>query len=215
MAIKLFLVEDHELIRGGIKSLLQSQSEHYDVIGEFDRPRLAIEAIEGGNIPEIIIMDISLPEMTGLEASSFLKEHHPEIKIIILSMHKDEEYVLECINQDIMGYVVKDSIGDEIKLAIDKVHHGGKYFSKEVIDIALNTHKRRKTRKKELDEINLTKREKEVLTLIADGKTNNGVAEMLFISERTVEAHRANIMKKVGARNTAELIRKSLTKNLI
>jgi len=213
MAIKLFLVEDHELIRGGIKSLLPK--EHYDIIGEFDRPRLAIESIESGNIPEIIIMDISLPEMTGLEASKYLKENHSDIKIVILSMHKDEEYVLECMNQDIMGYVVKDSIGDEIRLAIDKVYEGGKYFSKEVINLALNTHKKRKTRKKELDEINLTKREREVLALIADGKTNNEVAEILFISERTVEAHRANIMKKVGARNTAELIRKSITKNLI
>lgn len=213
MAIKLFLVEDHELIRGGIKSLLPE--EHYDIIGEFDRPRLAIEAIDAGNIPEIIIMDISLPEMTGLEASAFLKEKYPEIKIIILSMHKEEEYVVECMNQDIMGYVVKDSIGDEIRLAIDKVHEGAKYFSKEVIDIALSTHKKRKIRKKELEEINLTKREKEVLALIADGKTNHEIAEMLFISERTVEAHRANIMKKIGARNTAELIRKSITKNLI
>jgi len=190
-------------------------NEHYDIIGEFDRPRLAIESIESGNIPEIIIMDISLPEMTGLEASKYLKEHHPDIKIVILSMHKDEEYVLECMNQDIMGYVVKDSIGDEIRLAIDKVHEGGKYFSKEVINLALSTHKKRKIRKKELDEINLTRREREVLALIADGKTNNEVAEMLFISERTVEAHRANIMKKVDARNTAELIRKSITKNLI
>lgn len=213
MAIKLFLVEDHELIRGGIKSLLPKSN--YDIIGEFDRPRLAIESIESGNIPEIIIMDISLPEMTGLEASKVLKETYPDIKIIILSMHKEEEYVIECMNQDIMGYVVKDSIGDEIRQAIDKVYEGNKYFSKEVINIALNTHKKRKNRKKELDEINLTKREKEVLTLIADGKTNNEVAEQLFISERTVEAHRANIMKKVGARNTAELIRKSMTKNLI
>ena len=213
MAIKLFLVEDHELIRGGIKSLLPTSN--YNIIGEFDRPRLAIESIESGNIPEIIIMDISLPEMTGLEASKVLKETYPDIKIIILSMHKEEEYVLECMNQDIMGYVVKDSIGDEIRQAIDKVYEGNKYFSKEVIDIALSTHKKRKNRKKELDEINLTNREKEVLTLIADGKTNNEVADQLFISERTVEAHRANIMKKVGARNTAELIRISMTKNLI
>ncbi len=213
MAIKLFLIEDHELIRGGIKSVLPK--EHYNIIGEFDRPRLAFESIESGNIPEIIIMDISLPEMNGLEASQFLKENFPEIKIVILSMHKEEEYVLESLNQDIMGYVVKDSIGDEIREAIDRVHEGSKYFSKEVINIALNTHKKQKTRKKELEKINLTKREKEVLELIADGKTNHVIADILFISERTVEAHRANIMKKVGARNTAELIRKSLTKNLI
>ena len=130
-------------------------------------------------------------------------------------MHKDEEYVMECLNQDIMGYVVKDSIGDEIRQAIDKVYAGQKYFSKEVISLALNTHKKNKTRQKELDEINLTTRENEVLVLIADGKINNEIAEMLFISERTVEAHRANIMKKMGARNTAELVRKAIEKNLL
>lgn len=213
MAIKLFLVEDHELIRGGVRSLLPE--EHYSIVGEFDRPRLAFEAIEKGNIPEIIIMDISLPEMTGLEASKFLKENYPDIKIVILSMHKDDEYILECMSQDIMGYVVKDSIGDEIRQAVDKIHKGGRHFSKEIISIALSTHKKRKIRKKELEAINLTKREKEVLGLIANGKTNNKVSEMLFISERTVEAHRSNIMKKVGARNTADLIRKTMMKNLI
>jgi len=213
MAIKLFLVEDHELIRGGIKSLLSGGN--YDIIGEFDRPRLAFESIAQGNIPDIIVMDISLPEMNGLDAARHLKEHHPDIRIIILSMHKDEEYVMECLNQDIMGYVVKDSVADEIRQAIDKVHAGQKYFSKEVINLALNAHKKIKTRQKEIDEINLTKREREVLALIADGKINNEIADMLFISERTVEAHRANIMKKMEARNTAELVRKAIAKNLL
>ena len=213
MAIKLYLVEDHALIRGGIKSLLPS--DQYEVIGEFDRPRLAFEALEEGKIPDIIVMDISLPEMNGLEASKFLKQNYPDIRIIILSMHKDEEYVMECLDQDIMGYVVKDSIGDEIRQAIDKVYAGQKYFSKEVINLALNTHKKNKSRQKELDEINLTTRENEVLLHIADGKINNEIADMLFISERTVEAHRANIMKKMGARNTAELVRKAIEKNLL
>lgn len=191
------------------------ESNDYEIINEFDRPRLAFEALESGEKPDIIIMDISLPEMNGLEASAYLKENYPNIKIIILSMHKDEEYVMECLNQDIMGYVVKDSVAEEIREAIDKVSAGEKYFSKEVIDLALSTHKRLKSRKKELEEISLTKREKEVLNLIAQGKINFEVAEQLFISERTVEAHRANIMKKIGARNTAELIRKAMEKKLI
>lgn len=213
MAIKLFLVEDHELIRGGIKSLLQSDT--YEIINEFDRPRFAFEALKEGQKPDIIIMDISLPEMNGLEASAYLKENYPGVKVIILSMHKDEEYVMECLNLDIMGYVVKDSVAEEIREAIDKVNKGEKFFSKEVINLALSAHKRIKTRKKEIEEISLTKREKEVLNLIAQGKINFEVAEQLFISERTVEAHRANIMKKIGARNTAELIRKAMQKKLI
>lgn len=213
MAINLFLIEDHELIRGGIKSLLPA-AEYY-VQGEFSNPREAIEKMEAGDIPDIVIMDISLPEMNGLEASAAMRVQFPELKIIILSMHKDEEYVLECMNLDLNGYVVKDSVADEIRLAIDKVYDGQKYFSKEVISLALSTRKKRQGREKELSEINLTKREQEVLSLIADGKTNVEIAEQLFISERTVEAHRANIMKKMSARNTAELVKKAIDKNLL
>ncbi len=213
MAIKLFLIEDHELIRNGIKSLLSSND--YEIIGEFDRPRLAFEAMDAGKTPEIIVMDISLPEMNGLDASKVMKEKYPEVNIIILSMHKDEEYVLECLNQEIKGYVIKDSIADEIRQAIDKVHAGGKFFSKEVIDLALNTHKKRKTRKKQIEAINLTERETEVLKLITEGFINHEIADSLFISERTVEAHRSNIMKKIGARNTAELVRKAISNKLV
>lgn len=190
-------------------------SNNYEITGEFDRSRLAFDAIKSGTKPDIIIMDISLPEMNGLEAAGILKKDYPDIKIIILTMHKDEDYVLECLNLDIMGYVVKDSVADEIKEAIDKVYKGEKYFSKEVIDLAIGSRKRIRNRKKELDEISLTKREKEVLGLIAEGKINSEIADQLFISERTVEAHRANIMKKIGARNTAELIRKAIEKGLI
>lgn len=213
MSIKLFLVEDHELIRGGIKSLLSV--DNYEVIGEFDRPRTMFETLEQGVHPDIIVIDITLPEMNGLEASKLLKASYPEIKIIILSMHKEEEYVIECLNQDIMGYVVKDSVADEIREAIDKVYGGTKYFSKEVINLALNAHKKIKTRQKELEEINLTKREREILKLISEGKINHEIADLLFISERTVEAHRANVMKKMQSRNTADLIRKAIQKNLI
>ena len=213
MPIKLFLVEDHELIRGGIKSLLSA--EDYEIIGEFGMPKTMFQALEEGLVPDIIVMDISLPEMNGLEASRLLKEQYPMVKIIILSMHKEEEYVIECLNQDIMGYVVKDSVADEIREAIDKVYDGTKYFSKEVINLALNAHKKIKVRKKELEEINLTKRESEILKLISEGKINHEIADQLFISERTVEAHRANVMKKMKSRNTAELIRKAIEKKLI
>jgi DNA-binding NarL/FixJ family response regulator len=213
MAIRIFLVEDHELIRGGIKSLLPEKE--YTVVGEFPDASGALEALSEGADPDIIIMDISLPGMNGLEASAELKRKYPELKVIILSMHKEEEYVLECLNLDLNGYVVKDSVADEIKQAIDRVHEGQKYFSKEVINLALNTRKKRQGRKKELSKINLTKREQEVLTLIADGLTNFEIADQLFISERTVEAHRANIMKKMSARNTAELVKKAIDKKLL
>lgn len=211
---KLILVEDHELVRKGIVSILQMDSS-LEILGEFDRPRLAFEALKDGLNPDIIIMDISMPEMNGLEASKLLEVDYPDIKVIILSMHKDEEYVLESLNYNVCGYVVKDSVADEIIVAIEKVINGGKFFSKVVIDTALNSYKGIKKEQKTKQAIQLTERELEVLNLIADGFKSIEIAEKLFISERTVEAHRGNIMKKLQAKNMAELTKKAITLGLL
>ena len=211
---KLFIVEDHSLVRKGITSILSTES-NLDLIGEFDRPTLAIASIKSGNVPDVILMDISMPEMTGLEASKILSQEHPDIKIIILSMYKDEEYVMEGLNNNICGYVVKDSVADEILVAIEKVATGGKFFSGEVIHTAINSYKQTKQEIKKKERIQLTKREYEVLRDISDGLKSQQIADKLFISERTVEAHRSNIMKKVGAKNMAELIKKAMTLGLL
>ncbi|MEP1095065.1 MAG: response regulator transcription factor [Cyclobacteriaceae bacterium] len=211
---KLILVEDHELVRKGISSILQMDSS-LEVLGEYDRPRLAFEALKAGLAPDIIIMDISMPEMNGLEASKILEIEYPGIKVIILSMHKEEEYVLESLNYNVCGYVVKDSVADEIIVAIEKVVSGGKFFSKVVIDTALNSYKGIKKEQKAKQAIQLTERELEVLNHIADGFKSQEIADKLFISERTVEAHRGNIMKKLQAKNMAELTKKAITLGLI
>lgn len=211
---KLFLVEDHELVRKGVRSIIDLDSS-IDIIGEYDRASKAISALDEGNIPDIILMDISMPEMTGLEAAKLIGEKYPELKIIILSMYKDEQYVMEGLNFNIAGYVVKDSVADEILLAIEKVLDGGKFFSREVIDTALNSYKEIKKEKKKADSVQLTKREIEVLNDISDGLKSQEIAEKLFISERTVEAHRGNIMKKLHAKNMAELIKKAMNLGLI
>ena len=130
-------------------------------------------------------------------------------------MHKDEEYVMEGLNFNISGYVVKDSVADEIVTAINKVLNGGKYYSREVIDTALNSYKEIKEDQKKKEEVQLTKRELEVLNDISDGLKSQEIAEKLFISERTVEAHRGNIMKKLEAKNMAELIKKAMNLGLL
>lgn len=211
---KLILVEDHELVRKGILSILQMDTS-LEILGEFDRPRLAFDALKSGLNPDIIIMDISMPEMNGLEASKILEKEYPGIKVIILSMHKDEEYVLESLNYNVCGYVVKDSVADEIIVAIEKVINGGKFFSKVVIDTALNSYKGMKKEQKAKQAIQLTERELEVLNHISDGYKSQEIADKLFISERTVEAHRGNIMKKLQAKNMAELTKKAMTLGLI
>lgn len=211
---KLFLVEDHELVRKGVTSIINMDNT-LEIIGEFDRPTLAIKALEEGAKPDLIIMDISMPEMTGLEAAKIISETNPEIKIIILSMYKDEEYVMEGLNFNVSGYVVKDSVADEILIAIEKVLSGGKFFSSEVIDTALNSYKVKKKEKKQQETVQLTKREVEVLNDISNGLKSQEIADKLFISERTVEAHRGNIMKKLQAKNMAELIKKAMMLGLI
>lgn len=211
---KIILVEDHELVRKGISSIL-SMDNSLEILGEFDRPKNAFKALEEGMMPDIIIMDISMPEMNGLEASKILEKDYPTIKVIILSMHKEEEYVLESLNYNVCGYVVKDSVADEILVAIEKVNNGGKFFSKVVIDTALNSYKGIKKEQKTKQAIQLTERELEVLNHISDGFKSQEIAEKLFISERTVEAHRGNIMKKLQAKNMAELIKKAITLGLI
>ncbi len=211
---KLFLVEDHELVRKGVRSIID-MDQSIEIIGEYDRSAKAIEALDEGNIPDIILMDISMPEMTGLEASKLIGEKYPDIKIIILSMYKDEEYVMEGLNFNIAGYVVKDSVADEILVAIEKVLADGKFFSREVIDTALNSYKEIKKEKKKAESVQLTKREVEVLNDISNGLKSQEIADKLFISERTVEAHRGNIMKKLHAKNMAELIKKAMNLGLI
>lgn len=211
---KLFLVEDHELVRKGVSSIIK-MDDSLEIMAEFDRATTAIEALEEGQLPDLIIMDISMPEMTGLEASKVIGDKFPDIKIIILSMYKDEEYVMEGLNFNVSGYVVKDSVADEILIAIEKVLSGGKFFSREVIDTALNSYKEIKQEKKKQNDIQLTKRELEVLSDISDGLKSQEIAEKLFISERTVEAHRGNIMKKLQAKNMAELIKKAMTLGLL
>lgn len=211
---KLILVEDHELVRKGISSILKMDTS-LEVLAEFDRPRLAFEALAEGLSPDIIIMDISMPEMNGLEASKILEKDYPSIKVIILSMHKEEEYVLESLNYNVCGYVVKDSVADEILVAIEKVVGGGKFFSNVVIETALNSYKGIKKEQKAKQAVQLTERELEVLNHISDGLKSQEIAEKLFISERTVEAHRGNIMKKLQAKNMAELIKKAITLGLL
>ncbi|WP_462247679.1 response regulator [Ekhidna sp.] len=211
---KLFLVEDHELVRKGVRSIID-MDQTIQIIGEYDRASKAITALDEGNMPDIILMDISMPEMTGLEASKLIGEKYPDIRIIILSMYKDEEYVMEGLNFNIAGYVVKDSVADEILVAIEKVLDGGKFFSREVIDTALNSYKEIKKEKKKAESVQLTKREVEVLNDISDGLKSQEIADKLFISERTVEAHRGNIMKKLNAKNMAELIKKAMNLGLI
>lgn len=211
--IKLLLIDDHELVRHGVKSLISSVPG-MEVVGDFGSYEEA-ESKLGCLEIDIVLLDISLPGLSGLQAAQVINQTHPNLKIIILSSFKDEEYVLESMKYEIQGYVVKSAIADHIVNAIREVMAGGIYFTEDVMSIALNRFENAQRVRKNEREVNLTKREKEVLVKISLGQTNQEIARTLFISERTVEAHRSNVIKKMNAKNTADMIRKALQLNLI
>lgn len=213
MMIKLLLIDDHELVRHGVKSLVSSV-EGMQVVGDFGSYEEAVPHLASLEI-DIVLLDISLPGLSGLQAAQLINQIHPKIKIIILSSFKDEEYVLESMKYEIQGYVVKSAIADHIVNAIREVVSGGIYFTEDVMNIALNRFENAQRVRRNEREVNLTKREKEVLEKISLGHTNQEIARALFISERTVEAHRSNVIKKMNAKNTADMIRKALQLNLI
>lgn len=211
---KLILIEDHELVRKGIASIIKMDAS-IELLGEYARADSALDALKKRLNPDIVIMDISLPEMNGLEASKILNQEYPHIKVIILSMYMEKQYVLESLACNVCGYVAKDSVADEILVAIEKVLSGGKFFSKVVIDVALNLYKDTKKKQKIKQKIQLTKREHEVIHLISNGLKSYEIADKLFISESTVDVHRGNIMKKFQAKNMAELVKKAIALGLL
>lgn len=209
--IKLILVEDHPMVRIGLKSLL-SGSDHIEIIGEAGNGLEAIELVEKKQ-PEIVVSDISMPQMNGLALAKHLQEHHPEIKVLLLTIHLEPEYIIEGFEAGIMGYLPKDSSQEELIEAIETICSGGKYMSQKVSEILAQ----RLIRKDAMSKPNtkLTPREKKILEMLVEGNRNKEIADKLIISVRTVDTHRTNIMRKLDVNNTAELVNKAISDKLI
>ena len=213
--IKVLLADDHTIVRKGLCSLLEGEAD-IEVIGEAENGREAIKLAEKLH-PDIVVMDISMPCLNGLEATRQLKKHFPEIKILILTMHANEEYVFQTLQAGAEGYLVKKAAPSELVLAIREVHQDNFFLSPTISRTVIDEYIRR------ADEINgegdalknLTARETEVLQLIAEGRKNREIAELLFISIKTVETHRAHIMDKLDIHSTAELTHYAISKGII
>jgi DNA-binding NarL/FixJ family response regulator len=204
---KILIADDHSMIRDGLKSLL-SQTRDFIVVDEAVN---GTEAISKYNAlqPDLVILDISMPELNGMDAAREILSKNPGAKIIILSMYDDEEYISKCMEVGVMGYVFKNETRNELDHAVRTVLKGENYFSNEVQHVIFKKYSSTVTTKKKKEpEIKLTSREIEIVKLIAEGLTSQQMAEKLFISPRTIETHRANLMKKTTARNSMELIRK-------
>lgn len=206
--LKIILAEDHIIVRNGIKLLLESQ-DGIQVIAEADNGKDVLELIESGNIPDIILSDINMPEMDGISLVREIKSTYPNIKLIILSMLDNEKYVLQAFSEGCHGYLLKNVNENEMLFALNTVASGTKYLCVELTEKLLDRFIQTLSMQSEYEEnqIDLSMREIEVLHLVAEGFTNQEMADKLFLSKRTIEGHRQMLIDKTGSKNTAALIR--------
>jgi DNA-binding NarL/FixJ family response regulator len=205
---KILIADDHAMIRDGIKTLLK-QNRDYVVAGEAVNGNEAVEKYKILS-PDLVILDISMPGLNGMEAAREILEDDPAARIIMLSMYDDEDYISQCIEYGVKGFVVKNESGGELDYAIKSVLDGRNYFSNRVQEVIVKKYTSAATRRRQKEpEVKLTSREMEIIKLISDGLTSQQMADKLFISPRTVETHRANLMKKVGVKNAIELVKKA------
>lgn len=199
--IKIFLVDDHTLFREGLKFLLSN----YDLISEIHEAENGKELLKNvSNVkPDIILMDIEMPEMNGIEATKESLKIYPECKVIALSMYANENFYSEMIDAGAKGFLLKNSKFEDVKKAISDVYDGKNYFSPEILEAIIKNLNKKKYKKTNTD---LTKREIEVLYNICKGFSNQEIADLLYISKRTVDKHRENILIKTKSKNTAELV---------
>lgn len=213
--IRILLVDDHAVIRQALRMLLEAQPE-LEVVGDCENGREAVAAAEKLN-PDVVLMDVVMPGLNGLEATRQIRRSCPNTHVVMLSGFVDEDQLLDALRSGASGYIIKKSDVSELVLAIQTVYRGNKYFSSalsEGFDLAEVLYQAKRSDQRAGVEA-LTPREREVLQLIAEGYTNQGIANELYISVKTVEAHKAHIMAKLHARNRTDLIRYAIRKGIV
>ncbi|MEW5960777.1 MAG: response regulator transcription factor, partial [Chloroflexota bacterium] len=208
---KVLLVDDHVVVRQGLKALLTDEAD-IEVVGEANNGREALDRLAVLE-PDVVLMDISMPGLNGIEATRQIKQRHPGVKVVILSMHANEEYVFQVLQAGAAGYVLKQSDSLEVLTAIRAALSGGSFLSPPISRTVINDYVRRAEARGQGSDLDLlTSREREVLQLLAEGLSNRDIAEELNISIKTVESHRSNIMNKLEVNSKAELIKYALRK---
>jgi len=202
--IKIIIVDDHPLVLDGLKARLQ-RSDEIEIVGEATDGVRALEVAEEAQ-PDVVLLDINMPNMNGLEAAQIFKERFQDLRVLILSMHDDREYVLNLTRAGVHGYVLKSAPFDELLSAIKAVNRGAVYYSAGISNILME--------ESDKPDSGLTTREQTVLRLLSKGLTSKQMAEKMFISVRTVETHRRNIKRKLELNSTTELIRYAIDHGL-
>jgi DNA-binding NarL/FixJ family response regulator len=219
--IKVLLVDDHRIIRDGLKALLMGVKE-INIIGECSDGIEVSTFLDNNNV-DVILMDINMPKQDGITTTGIISKDYPNVKIIALTMHQEESYISKILQAGANGYVIKNASRREIVDAINKVNQGNTYFSEDVTNIMMSKYlnsgvkseRKNHNSTHDISIEDLTKRELEILNLIIDEHTNVEIGEKLFISPRTVDTHRRNLLLKIGVKNTAGLVKYALQHNLI
>jgi DNA-binding NarL/FixJ family response regulator len=209
--MKCIIVDDEPLAREGMKMNIGELSNLH-LVGEFEDAATANEFLQSNDV-DIMFLDIEMPEINGIEAAKRATELYPELRIITLSMYGDEEYYDQMVDAGAKGFLLKNTNLQEVKTAIDTVMNGGNYFSQELMQNMLRNYKSVKEHKEPGSE--LSDREIEILLLICSGLSNQEIGDQLFISKRTVEKHRANILDKTNCKNTAGLVMYAIKNQMI
>jgi two-component system response regulator NreC len=212
--IHILLADDHTILRAGLKMMLNAQPD-MEVVGEAPDGRQAITEAQRLQ-PDIILMDITMPDLNGIEATRQIKKVVPESKILILTMHEHEEYVFQALRAGASGYMLKEAADTELISALHVIQSGQFYLSPMAQSILVGDYLQRVRTGEEKDSYSsLTEREREILKLIAEGYTNNQIAERLVISPKTVDTHRTHIMDKLNLHSRAELVKYALRRGLL
>jgi len=213
-AIKVLLADDHGVVRKGLRFLVE-QEEDITVVGEANDGREAVRLAKDLQ-PDVIVMDIAMPQLNGIDATAQALKASPSSGVLILSMHSDESYILRSLEAGARGYILKDNAEEHLVTAIRAVAQGKPFFSPVIAQTLLEDYMRSLQQKGQQDSYSLlTDREKQVLQLLAEGRSNKDVAQLLDLSVYTVETHRTRIMQKLNLHNTAELVLYAVRKKII
>jgi len=211
---KVLLVDDHAIVREGVRMILSKEAD-IDVVGEAADGAQALDIVSKFR-PQVVIMDISMPGMGGIEATQLIRTQYPEIQVLALTMHEDESYVFQLLRAGAAGYVLKRAAAQDLVQAVRAAAKGEAFLYPSVARKVVEDYLRRVETGEERERYDgLTAREKEILTLIAEGLSNQHIAEKLYISIKTVQTHRAHILEKLGLHDRTELVRYAIRKGLI
>ncbi len=214
MSTRVLIADDHGVVRKGLRFLLESEG-NMEVAGEAADGREAVRMAEELH-PDVVVLDVAMPHLNGIDAASQIVKRSPEIGVVMLSMYSDESYVLRALTAGAKGYLLKDSAETDLVRAVQAVAQGKSFFSPAITKSLLEDYMRYLQQRGLQDSYDLlTDREKEVLQLLAEGKSNKDVAQLLGLSTYTVETHRTNLMQKLGLHNTAEIVLYAVRKKII